>query len=203
VNITLHFTEPGYIEHPYWPEQYRLIEIQKRSGLNRARTEQNRRRALEAHLTELGLTLAEYESLQALAARPFHTDATGHIIIPAEKVLACLVNAADVAPAKLRIPSLRTALHATDFVTDKDKPDGVWERFAVVTLGTGSKASNQRGFRSNEYIRDFTARGRIEVEPEMVDPAAVVSLLTFAGRVVGIGASRTMGWGRFTVTTTT
>lgn len=33
----------------------------------------------------------------------------------------------------------------------------------------------------------------------MVEPKAVLALLTFAGRTVGIGASRPMGWGRFTV----
>lgn len=197
MNVVLTFETPGYIAHPYWPEMYKLIEIQKRSGVNRARTEANRRRALEAYLTNEGMPLAEYEALQRLAGRPFHTDADGTIIIPAEKILACLVNAADVAPAKLRIPSLRTAITASAFRTTKTKPDGAWERFAVVTLGAGNKASNQRGFRSNEYIADFTAAGTLTVEPEMVDPKAVWQLLTFAGRVVGIGACRSMGWGRF------
>jgi hypothetical protein len=195
----LNFSTPGFIEHPYWPEMYRVIEIQKRSGVNRARTDANRRRALESYLNEVGMTLADYEALVQRSARPFHTDSEGHILIPAEKILACLVNAADVAPSKLRIPSIRTTITASDFVTDRTTPDGTWERFAVVTLGAGNKASNQRGFRSNAFIRDFSARGSLTMEPEMVDPKAVIALLTFAGRVVGIGASRGMGWGRFTV----
>lgn len=202
MRLTLHFATPGYIEHPYWPEMYKLIEIDKKSGVNRARTEANRRRALESYLTDAGLTLADYEALRAAAQRPFHTTGTNgtqRIVIPAEKILACLVNASDVAPAKLRIPNLRVAVRASAFVTDKSAPDGVWERFAVVTMGTGAKASNQRGHRANAFIADFTASGTLDVEPEMVDPQALLSLLTFAGRVVGIGASRTMGWGRFTV----
>jgi hypothetical protein len=104
-----------------------------------------------------------------------------------------------VAPAKLRIPNLRVAVRASDFVTTKYAPDGNWERFAVVTIGTGAKASNQRGYRSNAYICDFRATGSLDVEPEMVEPDALLRLLEFAGRVVGIGASRKMGWGRFTV----
>ena len=32
-----------YIAHPYWPEREKLINIQKESGLSRARTAQTRR----------------------------------------------------------------------------------------------------------------------------------------------------------------
>lgn len=199
MNITLTFTRPGYIEHPYWPEQYQKIEIDKKSGINRARTEANRRKALEAHLVELGMTLKDYETLSALAARPFHTNGDGTIVIPSEKIIACLVNASDVAPAKMRIGNLRIAVRASDFHTEKTAPDGNYERFSVVTQGSGAKASNQRGYRTNAYIRDFTATGTLEVEEDMVDPKALLSLLSFAGRVVGIGASRKMGYGRFTV----
>lgn len=197
MNIAMKFIEPGYIEHPYWPEMYRRIEIEKRSGVNRARTDANRRRALEAYLVEQGMTLDDYKALCAKSERPFHVNDEGFIYIPAEKVLSCLVNACDVAPSKLRIPSIRVAVRATPFVTDKKGPDGVWERFAVVHLGSGAKASNQRGLRRNEYIKDFTATGSLDVEPDMVDPKAVTNLLAFAGRVVGIGASRKQGYGRF------
>jgi len=199
MNITLTFKEPGYIEHPYWPEQYRKIEIDKKSGINRARTEANRRKALEAYLVEVGMTLDQYKELCAMAARPFHSNGSGHIYIPQEKILSCLVNANDVAPSKMRIQNLRVAVSASNFKTTKAAPDGVWERFAVVNMGSGAKASNQRGHRANAYIKDFDAVGTIECVEEMVDPKAVVELLKFAGRVVGIGAARKMGWGRFTL----
>jgi len=199
MQVTLRFTEPGYIEHPYWPEMYRVIELDKKSGVNRARTDANRRKALEAHLQSEGLTLQDYEALRVASLRPFHTNGNGTIIIPAEKVLACLVNAVDVAPSKLRVMNPRTVVKASDFKTDRAEPDGTWERFAVVNMGTGAKASNQRGLRTNQYIKNFSAIGTLEVDADMVDLKAVLELLKFAGRAVGIGASRSMGWGRFTV----
>lgn len=202
MKLDLTFTKPGYIASPYWPEMYRLIEIQKTSGMNRARSEKKRRECLETTLTEMGMTLADYEKLSRLAHRPFHRNGggdDGEIIIPADRILSCMVNASDRAPSKLRIESIRSALVATDFRTGKTEPDGVWERFAVVNSGTSAKLSNQRGFRSDSYIEDFTATGEIDVDPGMVKPDSVLALMAYAGKYVGIGASRKMGWGRFTI----
>ena len=198
MNIKLNFGKKGYIASPYWPEMYQCIEIEKKSGVNRARTDANRRKALEAYLSSENMTPQQYEALKALAARPFHADEQG-IYIPADNIISALVNANMVAPRSMRIENLRVAVTASDFRTDKQQPDGIWRRFAVVTMGTGQKASNQRGLRENAYIQDFAATGTIDVEPEMVDPKALVKLLEFTGRIVGIGASRKMGWGRFTV----
>lgn len=196
--VKLIFGKPGYIAHPYWPEMYRLIEIQKTSGINRARSEKRRREALEATLRSMQLSLDDYTALQAAALRPFHTNGDGTIIIPADRVASCLVNACDEAPARLRISNLRNALRISDFKTGKSAPDGVWSRFAVVQSAS-NKLSNQRGLRENSYIENFTATGTIEGDPEMVKPEAVIELLEFAGREIGIGASRKMGWGRFAV----
>lgn len=197
MKITLNFAG-RYIEHPYWPEMYQRIEIDKKSGVNRARTEANRRKALEAHLIEMGMTLNDYENLCKLADRPFHINEKGYIYIPSEKIIASLVNANDVAPKKMHVGNIRVAVRSSDFVTNKMTPDGNWQRFAVVKMGSGLKASNQRGIRNNQYIKEFSASGILEVEADMVDPKAVISLLNFAGRVTGIGASRKMGFGRFT-----
>jgi len=201
MKVELRFTEPGYIESPYWPEMYRMIEISKISGANRIRSDKKRRECLEEHLRSLGMTLADYEQLERDAARPFHTvNGTGsEIIIPADKILSCLVSASDEAPSKIRIDSIRTVMRPTDFHTGKTEPDGTWERFAVVKTGSGKTLSNQRGFRANPYILNFVASGSIEHDPQMVKPAAILDLLRFAGRVKGIGASRKMGWGRFEV----
>jgi len=162
----------------------------------RARSEANRRRALEAYLRSLTLTYEDYCDLERVARRPFYVSDTGRIYLPAVRLLDCLVNACASAPARLRIPNLRVALRPTDFVTTKTAPDGVWERFVVVT-GAQGKLSNQRGFRSNAYIEQFTATGTIAHDPELVRPEAILALLAYAGREVGIGASRKMGWGRF------
>lgn len=198
MHYVLSFGLPGYIADPYRPEMYRLIEIQKQSGMMRARTDANRRRALEQHLRLLAMSHDDYLALEKAAKEPFWRNGKGEIIIPAASVLACLVNTVDVAPSKVRIQNLRSALSASDFRTDKQKPDGAWERFVVVT-GAQGKLSNQRGYRSNAYIRDFSASGEIKYDPEMVHPEALLALLVYAGREVGIGASRKMGWGRFTV----
>jgi hypothetical protein len=198
LTLQLQFTEPGYIADPYRVAMYRLIEIQKQSGMMRARSEKKRRECLEAHLRDIGMTHDGYLALEKEAREPFYHDAAGWIVIPQLSIEACLVNACSEAPSKIRISNLRTALRCSAFVTDKREPDGVWERFAVVMSGQG-KLSNQRGLRSNAYIRNFVAIGEIAHDPELVRPKAILDLLTYAGREIGIGASRKMGWGRFTV----
>lgn len=198
LNLKLKFGHPGYVEHPYWPEMYDCIEIEKKSGINRCRTDKTRREALQAYLEEHKMTLADYQRLKELSLRPFHKDERG-IFIPWDKVLSCLSNASQVAPRKMRIEQVRVAVASTDFVTNRTEPDGVWKRFAVVNMGSGMKASNQRGMRENAYIRDFEAVGTLDVQEDMVEPDALLVLLEYAGRSVGIGASRKMGYGRFTV----
>jgi hypothetical protein len=219
--IAATFTK-GYIANPYWPEMARLIDIQKQSGVNRARSAANRRKALDEYLRANGMKLTDYEELERLAARPFHTNGSGalahananasadahadgsspEIIIPEEKVYAFLVNACDVARSANRPcppEQIRTLIKATDWHTGKTKPDGVWERFAVVASGTGQKLSNQRGFRSSQYISNFTATGSVEINPSFVKPDVLRRLIEWGGENIGIGASRKMGWGRFTL----
>jgi len=69
-----------------------------------------------------------------------------------------------------------------------------------VKSGSGKTLSNQRGYRVSQLIRNFDAVGSVTIDEKMVNPEAVKELLTFAGRVVGIGASRKMGYGRFALT---
>lgn len=44
----------GYIAEPYWPQRAKLIDIQKESGMNRARSAANRRKSLEEYLNVSG-----------------------------------------------------------------------------------------------------------------------------------------------------
>lgn len=201
-SLAVHF--PGqFVGHPYWPERDRLIEITKQSGMNRARASQNRRKALEEYLRQHGLTLADYEELERQAARAFHRDGDGRIIIPADYVLSFLVATCDEARAAMkpcRPEQVRSRFRASAWVTDRLEPDGVWQRFATVTSGTGAKLSNQRGLRENAYIEDFTATGTLQFSEEFVDPKALRNALVWGGREIGIGASRKMGKGRFELT---
>lgn len=199
IDLALDFQTP-YVAHPYWPEMYEVIEITKKSGMNRAKSDANRRKALEEYLRANGMTLAGFEALEARSRRPFHTDAAGAIVIPVESVMAFLVAANDTARAAFKAcapDQVWSRIAATAFVTDRTEPDGVWRRFATVNLGTGARASNQRGLRENAFIENFTARGQLAFDEQLVDPVSLRNLIAWGGQFVGIGASRKMGKGRF------
>lgn len=199
--IALEFVTP-YVAHPYWPEMYQLIEITKKSGLNRAKSEANRRKALEEYLRANGLTLADYEEIERRANRPFHTSSDGEIVIPSSSIMAFLVSINSQARAAFRAcppEQVWSRIQASDFTTGKRAPDGVWSRFVTVTLGTGAKASNQRGLRENAYIEGFTARGTLSFDEQTVNPEALRKAIEWGAQFVGIGASRKMGKGRSTL----
>lgn len=202
--------EKGYIAHPYWPQRERVINIQKVSGMNRAKSEAKRADALNAHLRTLDMTREQYDQLMAQADRQFYTVGdVGHadpshqleeIIIPAHQLYGCLAQAADQCPSRMRIAQLdqiRSVITLSAFYTGKQTKDGTWERFAAVTAGTGQKLSNQRALRINDFITKFTAEGQIHYTGE--DEEKLHGFLEWAGLEVGVGASRKMDWGRFTI----
>ena len=213
VNVTLRFTG-RYIAHPYWPEMEKLINIQKESGFNRTRSAERRAKTLEAYLESKGMTTEQYKLLETQAARPFYTwrdvwvdgatrvkrDET-EIVVPAHHLYGCLAQAADIAPSAVRpvrTDQIRTILTVSDFSTGKLKADGVFERFVTVKSGTGQTLSNQRSFRSNPYIEAFDASGTLRcANPETLPK--VREFVAWAGREVGVGASRKLGYGRFTI----
>jgi hypothetical protein len=195
----------GYIADPYWPEIYQLINVTKESGMNRAKSAANRRKALEEWLRANGKTLEWYEELEASTKRPFYTDAGGQIIIPPEQFMSFLVQACKTARAAQRaVPpdQVWARIKASAFTTGKVKEDGVWSRFATVSAGTGQKLSNQRGLRESKFITDFVATGTVTFDPETVDPKSLWNMIKWAGAMCGIGASRPMGWGRFELVST-
>lgn len=205
--IRVHFDSPGYIANPYWPEQYQLIEITKKSGANRARSSANARKALEEHLSSIGMSFADYERLQTRAARPFRREddsgdnGSGCIIIA--HVDSFLVHVASVVRAAQRPcppEQVRSVMRIEPWLTDKVEPDGIWERYVVVSAGTGAKLSNQRGLRTSSYIRDFDAEGQVDIDQAYVKPSVLEQAIRWGGSNLGIGASRKMGWGRFTLT---
>lgn|SRR5262245_25430976 len=194
------FFGKGYIGHPYWAEKNRLVDIQKESGMNRARSGANRRKALEEYLRGIGMTLADYERLEQLADRPWVTDEHGEILVPERHIEGFLVATCDQLRAATRPcdpEQVRGRLKVTPWRTGRNVGDGKYERFAVVTSGTGSKLSNQRGYRSNDYIENVDATGEISFDPDFVDPKTLKKALEWGGTFVGIGACRKMGYGRF------
>jgi hypothetical protein len=199
----------SYIAHPYWPEREKLINIIKESGMSRARSSANRQKALSEYLKREGISTDQYEELERLASRQFYTAPDGTIIIPSLHVISMIVNAVSNMRAQGRPftpEQARTMVQAGPWVTDRTEPDGTWERFAVVTSGSGAKLSNQRALRSNEYIGSppgtdgppVTAVGTFIVD-DAVNITKLHETLSYAGEMTGIGASRKMGWGRFEV----
>jgi len=205
IQFALHF-DKGYIAHPYWPEQERLINILKESGAKRVRSQERAEKALRDYLGSKGMTLDDYRKLEDLANRPFYTRngkaPGGEIIIISEhQVYGMLAAGCSLASSSLRIArpeQVRSVLISNDWETGKTEADGVWERFVVVTGGQG-KLSNQRALRSNPYIENFNASGELKFSEEILRPEKVKDFIAFCGAEVGIGASRKLGWGRFTI----
>lgn len=205
----------GYIAHPYWPSMERLINIQKESGVNRVRSVARRESALREYLESHGLTMDDYLNLENQSMRPFYTIADvlaqsqmdglnpNEIVVPAHHMYGCLAQAADMATSSIRIAvaeQLRSVLTIGDFRTARDQADGIWERYVVVKSGAGTTLSNQRAMRRNAYISNFTATGSVAFSGDILpDAEKVRKFIEFAGREIGIGASRKLGWGRFIV----
>lgn len=199
--LALRFTSP-FVAHPYTPEQYKLIEVTKLSGMSRTRSTKNKNAALEEYLTANGMTLADFEKLKAEAGRQFHQREDGEIFIPAENFLSFLVATTHnirSAGRPCAADQVRSRFLASDLMTGKYKADNVWSRFVTVTSGTGGKLSNQRALRENEEIVGFTATGTISFDPDFVKPDILHNAIKYGGVNVGIGASRKMGKGRFVV----
>jgi len=200
ITVRAHF-ERGYIADPYWPEREKVINILKESGANRVRSQDRRAKALDDYLRARSMTLEDLHSLEALAERPFYT-LDGRIIIPAHQVHGALANAAALCSSSIRIArqeQIRTVLQSGDWLTDKGKEDGTWERFVVVKSGTGKTLTNQRALRANPYIEDFDATGTLTTLMEKEHLKKLEDFVKWTGQEIGLGASRKMGWGRFDV----
>ena len=208
LTVVLKFGKPGYCDDPYWPEISKLIDIQKISGSSRARSDSKKRMALEQYLKSQKISLTDYEKLENFVNskevnRHFHTNTKGEIVIPSRKILACLVNACDLATSSIRpcrVEYLRRLIKCNDFNTKKKEIDGWDDRMVPVKNAVGKVLSNQRGFRSHAYIENFEAHGFIEFESEHVNEKTLRNFLHFAGWSTGVGSMRKMAYGTFTIT---
>lgn len=186
-----------YVDHPYWPELNQVIDIQKKSGVNRCRSEAKREQAIKGYLKKEEMTEAEYEALQKKANRKWHRknddDPTSPIIIPRHKIAGALVAAVKNATAAVRgkynADSFRHTVRISDFETDKIKADELFDR--MVKLET----TNQRSRQVNEVVNNVTATGTMDV-PADTKPDELKRLLNFALDQMGIGSCRKMGFGR-------
>jgi hypothetical protein len=202
MKFVLHFR--SYIAHPYWPERESVVNILKASGYNRVRSEDKRESTLMRYLEKLGMTMDQYQAMVVKANEQWYrlgNNGTGKIIVPRHHFSGALVQACKSAPAGARFneDQLRSLLDIRDFITDKTERDRVFSRFVLPKDGKGNALSNQRTLRENDVIEDFDATGEINFDENDVKLDAVLSLLDYTGKYVGCGASRKMGYGRFTV----
>jgi hypothetical protein len=176
-----------------------VIEIEKKSGMNRARSEDKRMAALKAECAKQGFTLEQYEQFKREAAEQWYRK-DGKIVIPRHQLAGAFVQAIGTSPKNLRGPfdkdNFRALIQIGDFETDRHFASGVFARFAKL------EASNQRSYQENEYLgvyldqgEPFEARGVFGI-PNRKHVDTVRSLLEVVVGTTGIGASRKMGFGR-------
>ncbi len=201
--IVVYFSDEegeGYIADPMTVDIHDYINITKESGMNRARSTANKKAALEEHLKKIGMTLEEFEALEKRTHIAFAYNDEGKIIIPRNNVQAFMVATTSelrAASKPCKEDQVRARIRMSSWVTEKEQEDGVFERFAVVTSGTGAVLSNQRALRRNKLICGFEARGTMSLDPSYVDPKTLKEAIEWGGENVGIGACRKMGYGRF------
>jgi hypothetical protein len=190
----------SYIADPYWPEQAQVIDLRKRSGVDRVKSEEKRAKVLNDFLTKMGLNQDDYDALVKKATRAWcrvdDNDPESPIVIPARQIMGMIANAAPQAPAgcRVQIENVRSLIHVTDFVTDRKVRDGVFTRF-IPPKKDGKSISNQRRLEQDEFIKDFTAVGTIETDTSLKE-SAIKGLLVYAFNSVGVGAARKMDFGR-------
>jgi len=200
--ITVTLTLESYIAHPYWPARNKCIEIEKKSGVNRQKSDEKRVAALKAECTRQGVTYEAYLDLRVQAAEQWYRcDGPGSaIVIPRHQLAGAIVQAIGGAPKALRgafdRDNFRALVQIGDFATDRLEASGVFARFVKL------EGSNQRSFQENEYLgryldhgEPFAATGVIAVGDRKA-VATVKALLTAAVEMIGVGAARKMGFGR-------
>lgn len=198
VHVTLEMQ--SYIAHPYWPARNLVIEIEKKSGVNRQKSEEKRIAALKAECGKQGITYERYLELKDEAAEQWYRRPDRRIYIPRHQLAGALVQTIGTSPKALRgmfdKDNFRALIQLGDFDTDLTDACSVFSRFVKL------EGSNQRSFQENEFIGQYIDKG----EPfcaigtisfgDSKQEQTVKALLASAVERIGIGAARKMGFGR-------
>jgi len=191
----------NYIAHPYLPARNLCIEIEKKSGVNRQKSDEKRVAALKAECQRQGITYERYLELREEAAvQWYRRPKDNRIYIPRHQIAGAFVQVIGTAPKSLRgiftKDNFRALVQISDFVTDRAEPTGVFARFVKL------ETSNQRSWQENEYIGRYLDNGKpFEAEGvlSLADPKqnqTAKALLAAVVENIGVGASRKMGFGR-------
>ena len=203
VNAAFHFNGSGYIGKPYWPELDAVIKIEREihPKLGPAKKEA----ALLAACEKFSITRQRYDELKELSKRPFYTiDGTrgGEIVIP-QRVFQSFLNHASMEAPK-SVPKIQekgltfigVRIDGGFLKTGKTEKDAKsFDRFVK------NDDSNQRQWNSDLYIDDFTARGVLQVDENVIKCDALLKLTEYGAQWFGIGSARQQGFGRFSVIT--
>lgn len=192
----------NYIAHPFWPETNACIEIEKKSGANRQKSDDKRKAAIEAECERQEVTYEHYLEMKQLSKRQFYQREDGRIYIPRHQMSGALVQTIGGAPKSLRGPftkdNFRALVQIGDFETELTERSGTFSRFVKL------EGSNQRSFQQNDFIGHYLDAGEpfecagivnLPVSDEKTEQV-VKSLFNVAVRDIGVGAARKMGFGR-------
>ena len=190
----------SYIAHPFWAARNQVIEIEKKSGVNRQKSDEKRLAALRAECSKQGMTYEDYLAAKVKASEQWYRFDDRRIYIPRHQIAGAIVQTIGESPKALRgmfnKDNFRALVQIGDFETELKEPAGVFSRFVKL------EGSNQRSFQENEYIgvyldkgTQFEARGTICVT-DAKQIKTVEALLRDAVGRVGVGAARKMGFGR-------
>ena len=201
IEVGLRFTDSGYIGKPFWPETNKLIDISK--DVHPKLGDVKKAAALTAACEKRGISEKEYQRLVEKSAHPFYTVGdvrSAEIVIP-ERVICSFLNHTSMCVPKA-IPRITekgltfigVSVKDGHLRTGKTEKDAkLFERFGK------NQESNQRLFTSDPYIIDFTAKGILLVDEEIIKGTDLLKLFEYGGRMYGIGTARPQGFGRFSI----
>jgi hypothetical protein len=201
VQIALKFGSLGYAAKPYWASLNTLINISKL--VHPKLGDAKKAAALLAACEKNGITPEQYKALVEDAARPFHTmdnSRAGEIIIPVRIFHSFLNHASMQAPKAIpRIQEKGLTFIAVSLVQDFLRTGQTEDNAKLFARFVKNQESNQRMWAEDKYIADFTAKGVLEVDEEIISAEDLRKLAAWGGKMVGIGACRPQGYGRFQV----
>jgi hypothetical protein len=198
IHVTLKMA--NYIADPFWPSRNACINIEKKSGVNRQKSEEKRVQALKAECNKQGITYERYLELKEDAKTQWYRNKDGFIVIPRHHIAGTIVQTIGTAPKALRgifsRDNLRALVQIGDFATTLKDSDGVFARFVKLD------GTNQRNWQENGFIgqyldmgQPFEAVGVIACQDDK-QIQTIKACFTQAIEDTGIGASRKMGFGR-------
>lgn len=188
----------GYIANPYWPEVEWCLKIEQKAGVHPRHKDDKKRKLIEHYCNQNGISLADFDAARVkIATQRWYFDKNGDIYIPRHHISGMLVQTIQGHRLKssVNVDQLRSFLQVYDaeVLPKKQKLDFMFSRYIK------NPESNMRRLQEDEVISDFVAVGTLNFNPDIFNIRDVEDLFSYGGRWVGIGSSRKMGYGRYSV----